>query len=327
MIGNDSTVISVIMLTYNREKYVARAIQSVLGQTFRDFQFVIVDNGSTDGSGQICDDFAENDNRISVIHTARGSIGAGRNVGLANAIGGYITFVDDDDECEPEMLEYLLALMENADNTTAPPRCDISMCGSYRKENGVRSVKYVFDGIRDFYGVDCVKELLKRELYNSANPTKLFRRELFNGLRYDECGKYDDISMMYKLYAKARHVKISGRPLYTFYRHEGNNSGFITEKKKVTPEQLVEYFKAFSERTNYLSTVYPEERDFFRYQELSYMLSMYRVIEEYGLDECGRQKEYIIENIRQEGNNMYSYGLTKKEVLTTNLILRGIVHV
>ena len=75
-------MISVIMLTYNRENFVSRAIESILGQTYRDFEFIIVNNGSTDRSGQIADQYAARDSRIQVIHRERGNIGAGRNAGL-----------------------------------------------------------------------------------------------------------------------------------------------------------------------------------------------------------------------------------------------------
>ena len=90
-------MISVIMLTYNREHLVSRAIESILAQTYRDFEFLIVDNGSTDKSGAIADAYAAGDPRTRVIHRERGNIGAGRNTGLNAARGEYIAFIDDDD--------------------------------------------------------------------------------------------------------------------------------------------------------------------------------------------------------------------------------------
>lgn len=83
-------MISVIMLTYNREQFASRAIESILAQTCRDFEFIIVDNGSTDHSGEIADDYAAKDSRICVIHRERGNIGSGRNTGLDAAQGEYI---------------------------------------------------------------------------------------------------------------------------------------------------------------------------------------------------------------------------------------------
>ena len=95
-------MISVIMLTYNRETLVRRAIESILAQTYLNFEYVIVDNGSTDRSGAIADEYATKDARIRVIHRERGNIGAGRNTGLDAAKGEYIAFVDDDDWAEPD---------------------------------------------------------------------------------------------------------------------------------------------------------------------------------------------------------------------------------
>ena len=97
-------MISVIMLTYNRENLVGRAIESILKQTFGDFEFIIVNNGSTDRSGQIADQYAAKDARIRVIHRERGNIGSGRNTGLNAAQGEYIAFIDDDDTCAPDFL-------------------------------------------------------------------------------------------------------------------------------------------------------------------------------------------------------------------------------
>ena len=116
-------MISVIMLTYNRERLVSRAIESILNQTYRDFEFLIVDNGSMDKSGKIADTYAKQDARIRVIHRERGNIGAGRNTGLDAARGAYITFLDDDDWVEPDFLAFLWKRLEGSG-------ADISICGT-----------------------------------------------------------------------------------------------------------------------------------------------------------------------------------------------------
>jgi len=87
--------ISIIMLLYNRENYVSRAIESILSQTFTDYEFIIVDNGSTDLGGVVCDKYAQQNEKIKVIHREKGNIGSGRNAGLDLAKGKYITFIDD----------------------------------------------------------------------------------------------------------------------------------------------------------------------------------------------------------------------------------------
>ena len=122
-------MVSVIMLTYNREKYIARSIEAILAQTYRQFEFVIVDNGSSDQSGTIADEYALKDLRIKVLHIEKSSIGHGRNIGIANATGEYIAFVDDDDVAAPDMLEFLDRLVQEN-------HADIAICGAQKDVNG-----------------------------------------------------------------------------------------------------------------------------------------------------------------------------------------------
>ena len=154
--------ISVIMLTYNREKLVSRAIESILRQSEPDFEFIIVDNGSSDRSGAIAEEYAEKDGRICVIHRERGNIGSGRNTGLDAARGKYVAFIDDDDWAEADFLEFLyeLAIENNA---------DVSICGAADK---------VFDEKKVMTAEEAIIELMWRKKYNMAFPTKLFSKRI-----------------------------------------------------------------------------------------------------------------------------------------------------
>lgn len=109
--------ISIIMPVYNVEKYVAKTIESVLAQTFKDFEFFAIDDGSIDNSGKICDEYAKKDSRLKVIHKKNGGAPEARNVAIEKANGKYMYFIDSDDWIEPEMLEmmYNLAEENNAD--------------------------------------------------------------------------------------------------------------------------------------------------------------------------------------------------------------------
>ena len=266
-------MISVIMLTYNREALVSRAIESILAQTWRDFEFIIVDNGSTDHSGTIADEYAAKDRRIRVIHRERGNIGAGRNTGLDAAQGEYITFIDDDDWAEPDFLEFLYALaVEN--------QAEVAICGAAGK---------VFDEKRIMTAEEALIELMWRKKYNMAFPTKLFRQELMKNLRFPEDGAYDDIALMYKLLAGAETVAYHGRPKYTFYRHEGNNSAWTTDHSLLTPETLDEYLHAYRVRTEWLSERFPNSAAIWRYFEWSFMISMVEKIERLKIAGCEQQ--------------------------------------
>ncbi|WP_300414316.1 glycosyltransferase family 2 protein [uncultured Oscillibacter sp.] len=266
-------MISVIMLTYNREALVSRAIESILTQTCRDFEFVIVDNGSADKSGEIADAYAAKDPRVRVIHRERGNIGAGRNTGLDAARGEYVTFIDDDDWAEPDFLEFLLTLLEENG-------ADVAICGAADK---------AFDEKKLMGPEEALIELMWRKKYNMAFPTKLFRRELMETLRFPEEGSYDDIALMYRLLASAKRVAWHGLPKYTFYRHEGNNSAWTTNHQLLNAATLDEYLYAYRTRTEWLSGLFPASAPAFRYFEWSFMISMVEKVTRLGIPGCEAQ--------------------------------------
>ena len=271
-------MISVIMLTYNRETLVGRAIESILAQTYRDFEFIIVDNGSTDRSGQIAEEYTAKDDRIRVIHRERGNIGSGRNAGLDAVQGDYIAFIDDDDWAEPDFLEFLLALIQEN-------HADVAICGAADK---------AFDEKKVMTAEESLIELMWRKKYNMAFPTKLFRRELMENLRFPEDGVYDDIALMYRLLAEARRVAYHGQPKYTFYRHHGNNSAWTTDHSLLTPETLEEYLAAYRTRTEWLCERFPTSISTWRYLEWSFMISMVEKICRLNLTGCNKQRRYMI---------------------------------
>ena len=279
-LGN--VTVSVLMLTYNRETMVGRAIESILAQTFSDFEFIIVDNGSTDQSGAIADQYAAQDGRIRVIHRQRGNIGAGRNTALDVAQGKYLTFIDDDDWAEPDFLEFLVNLIEETG-------ADVAICGASDR---------VYDEKKVMTAEEALIELMWRKKYNVAFPTKLFRRELVEHLRFPEDGKYDDIALMYRLLAEARTVAYHGLPKYTFYRHPGNNSAWTTDHSLLTPETLQEYLDAYRTRTQWLSEKFPNSAEAFQYFEWSFMISMVDKIEKLKISDCTAQRNEMINKLK-----------------------------
>ena len=266
-------MISVIMLTYNREKLVSRAIESILNQTYRDFEYIIVDNGSTDRSGEIAEKYAANDSRIRVIHRSRGSLGAGRNTGLRIAAGDYIATIDDDDWAEPDFLEFLLKLAEEND-------ADVAICGAADK---------VFDEIKIMTAEESLIALMWRKYYNAAFSTKLIRRELFDGEWFPEDSTFEDIAVTYRILAKTKRVAYHGLPKYTFYRHESNNSAWTTNHRLLTAQILDEYLRVYRTRTEWLSELFPNSIQSWRYFEWSFMISMVEKITRLEIPGCERQ--------------------------------------
>jgi glycosyltransferase involved in cell wall biosynthesis len=293
------------MLTYNRETLIPRAIESILNQTFADFEFIIIDNGSSDRSGAITDEYAVKDNRVKVIHRERGNIGSGRNVGLDAVKGEYITFIDDDDWAEPDFLEFLYKLaLDNG--------ADIAVCGSWRQfENGEIEPKYIFDELLLCDAGAAVTEMLLRTHYNSATPTKLFKKNLFDKIRFPSKGSYDDISTTYKLFANAGLTAVHGKGKYYFSRHEGNNSGAATKHQLLNPQQLNEYLSVFRERTEYLNIVLPNLTNLARYSEWSYMISMVEKIKRHKLVNCGEPLAFMLRELAQNRDEFFNSAYTQ----------------
>jgi len=147
---------------------------------------------------------------------------------------------------------------------------------------------------------EAVTALLWRKRYNVALPAKLFRRELFDGVRFSPNSKYDDIEITYKLFAGADRVAYDGESKYTFCRHESNNSAWTTNHSLLTPETLDEYLHVFRERTQYLSELFPGNARLWRYFELSFMLSMTEKVSRLNLAACYPIRDAMLAELRGE---------------------------
>lgn len=270
--------VSVIMLTYNREKMVSTMIECILAQTFRDFEFIIIDNGSTDRSGEIAEQYAKQDSRIRVIHRQCGNIGSGRNVGISTSRGEYIAFVDDDDICDKDFLEFLYKLIENNS-------ADISICGANWSNFNEKCL---------MNAEQAMETLLWRRKYNVAFPTKMFRRKLFDGNLFLEEGKYDDIYLMPRIIAEANKVVYHGISKYNFIRHETNNSAWTQKHELLDAYTLKEYLKVYDERTKWLCGKFPESTDKWHYFNWSFMISMVEKIGRLKLTDCLEIQEKMI---------------------------------
>ncbi|NFA59972.1 glycosyltransferase [Clostridium sporogenes] len=284
--GKKQLKISVIIVTYDRKKYLVRSLESILSQSFSNFELILVNNGSTDGTYELCTNYAEKDSRIKVINIEKNhGASRGRNIGIDVASSEYITIVDDDDYCEKKMLEHLVNLASEYDS-------DISMCGSYNDFSNKLEPYFIFDEVLILDKVKGLDELLKREKYNVAPPTKLFRKSLFEGIKFPEETLVDDIHVIYKVFAKAKKVVAKGTPLYYFRKHESNMTNFI-QSNNLTPELLKEYLSMYKKRTIYLSEKIPEITPRARYSEWSYMISMCDKIKKYNCKNCSDQYIYM----------------------------------
>jgi glycosyltransferase involved in cell wall biosynthesis len=205
--------ISIIVTQYNAEQYLNHCVDSILNQTFKDFELIIVDNGSNDASGAICDSYAEKDARVKVVHKEHGDISTGRNVGLDNANGNYITFVDSDDWISPVMYEILYKeIIQN--------KADAVSCKFIRGSEK----KFKFDNSIPKYKISILNsdEAIKLFYYSMIEVLLwniLVKKEIYDSFRIPNLGYMDDHYMIPKIFYNINKLAIVDVPLYYYFQN------------------------------------------------------------------------------------------------------------
>lgn len=207
-------LISVIIPVYNVEKYLDRCMQSVLKQTYRNLEIILVDDGSTDASGKICDEYREKDDRIKVIHKENGGASSARNVGLKIATGNFIGFVDSDDLIVGDMYEYLSDLLHqtNADLVSC-------CCTTKIKELDYKNKNEV---LREYIGRE-IMELFYRIKGGGSfiSPCrKLYKREILENLYFLEGKINEDVLFAYEVCKKAKKIVESNQNKYYYFKND-----------------------------------------------------------------------------------------------------------
>ena len=194
----EESKISVIVPVYKVEPYLRKCLDSIVNQTYQNLEIILVDDGSPDSCGAICDEYTAKDQRILVIHQPNGGLSAARNAGLDIATGECIGFVDSDDWVEPKMFEALLWGLETAG-------ADIAVCGRY-EEYKDRRVAIDWPENQAMNCEEALEELLHNERLQNLVWDKLYRRELFEGIRFPEGKTFEDIAVMYRLFLRSEKV-------------------------------------------------------------------------------------------------------------------------
>ena len=233
-------LISVVVPVYNTKVYIALSIESILAQTYPHLELILIDDGSVDGSGHICDQYAAKDPRVKVIHQNNRGVSHARNVGLNEASGEYIAFVDADDSIAPVYLESLHRLLKDKDAEIAV--CDVEYVFESKKDLDIRP--YQTDEFEVVSGSEAAQRMLYQKVINSGPFAKLFRRELFKFIAFSEdIAIGEDLEVNYKLFLKSNKVAINLSKNYFYLQRAGSamQSSFSIKRRdsiKVLKELL-----------------------------------------------------------------------------------------
>ncbi|MCM1236994.1 MAG: glycosyltransferase family 2 protein [Ruminococcus flavefaciens] len=209
-------LVSVLIPIYNCRKYVRRAVNSVLIQSYTNFELLLIDDGSTDGTSEICDHLKTMDARICVYHKENGGLADARNYGIEKSKGKYICFLDADDEYKEKYIEILFELCEK--NKT-----QMSVCGYISKfENGdtIDSLVYKTDRVLDHS--EAMREFAMNRYLTAHSWTKMYRAELIKKVKYPKGKAYEDIYVMPELLDECGNIAFSNKHLIYYNQIDGS---------------------------------------------------------------------------------------------------------
>ena len=271
--------ISVIVPVYNIEAYLERTLDSLVNQTYKNLEIILIDDGSTDSSGKICDNYKNKDKRIVVVHKENEGVSIARNKGLELATGEFIGFVDSDDVISLDMYEILY---KNIINNNA----DISVC-SYKTFSKEIVFEYN-DKIKIFDKKEALKDIISDGIITNFLWNKLFKKEILNDVKFPKNKIYEDLYVMPKLLEKINKLCFDYSKLYGYFNRNNSYVNTYNDKKNKN------YLEFCDECFKYLS----------KYKYLNKYLKIYRCFYIYSAFlQCSKSK--CIDIINSECMNNY----------------------
>jgi len=235
--------ISVIVPIYNVEKYLERCIESIIGQTYQNLEIILVDDGSPDNCGKICDAYMKKDERIKVIHKENGGLSDARNAGQKIATGEYISFIDSDDYIDKDMYQYMIEEMKRAN-------AEIAICGTKIEfENGKMIIKSnPIDEV-----LDSREAIIKMNSFSSFNMSvwnKLYKKNIVENIEFPFGKKSEDYYVMFRYFDKANKIILLKEAKYHYIQRENS----ISRGKNISED----YIEGSEKQQEFIREKYPD---------------------------------------------------------------------
>lgn len=241
----NNPLVTVIVPVYNVQEYLVRCITSLINQTYRNIEIILVDDGSTDASGEMCDYYAQSDNRITVIHKENGGLADARNAAIDIMKGDYVTFVDSDDWIEKDYVEYLINLLINNN-------AEISISPFFKVYENQKEIGKYTETIDVVDNVEAIKLFLYQRKFTASAPCKMYRSDIFSSIRYPKGMYYEDMAVICQILDEVNKVVISNCPKYFYYQRENGIMHCEFNIRKMHRIKIAE------EILGYISATHPE---------------------------------------------------------------------
>lgn len=292
--------ITVIIPVYNVEQFLARCIDSIRNQSYKNLEILLIDDGSTDKSAKICDEYAEIDERIRVIHQENKGIASVRNLGVSQATGNYIFWIDSDDYVSGEIIFVLYSNLKRY-------HADMSIC-EFKKGN---EIDYVFSQNNTDTCIEFTAQYAHEMLYKNnhtafviaASWAKLIKKELYEGLVYPEGKLFEDIYMSHYLIQRCSKIIYIDKVLYYYYQWPDSILG-----KTLRIEKL-DYLDAFKDRISFYQNLNNA-----KLLEMARIQYLHSLIWEYSRVKNILHNKELMKKIKREYRQCYKLGIENKAV-------------
>lgn len=286
-------LISIIVPVYRVEKYLKKCVESILTQTFKDFELILVDDGSPDNCGKLCDEYAVKDSRIKVIHKKNGGLSDARNSGIAIAEGRFLGFIDSDDYIECDMYEMLYNNMVKYD-------ADVSICTDFICfENG----KVIKSNEKKVLVLNTEKAIGQAYKISPGVCNKLFKKEIFTDIRFPVGKLNEDVFIFMDILSKAKTIVFTTEPKYHYIQRKNSITKSTFDKRKWN---IVE---AWEKNLKFVKINYPKQEKSIEFKYLGsylHLLDYLIMLDDYkNLVDYEKVRKFILQNVFKIIRNPY----------------------
>ena len=260
--------VSIVVPVYNVEDCLSYCVESLRQQTYKNIEIILVDDGSTDSSGEICDQYAREDDRIKVLHIENGGLSNARNTGVKESSTDWIVFIDSDDYYDHRAIEYLVKLRDKYRvDLVATPVIEVR---NYENSDFLGDFREKYSGKLDR------RKALEQMFYGNYVGThsggKLYKKEILLRFPYPNGMLYEDLSLAYEHIASCENIAVSALNLYKYYRRPGS---IVNSKYS---DRLLDFYKAMEWNRAYVERDYPNDKEMRRALNVRYVFNGLHIV-------------------------------------------------
>ena len=260
--------VSIVVPVYNVEDCLSYCVDSLRQQTYKNIEIILVDDGSTDSSGEICDQYAREDDRIKVLHIENGGLSNARNTGVKESSTDWIVFIDSDDYYDHRAIEYLVKLRDKYRvDLVATPVIEVR---NYGNSDFLGDFREKYSGKLDRR--TALEQMFYGNYVGTHSGGKLYKKEILLRFPYPNGMLYEDLSLAYEHIASCENIAVSALNLYKYYRRPGS---IVNSKYS---DRLLDFYKAMEWNRSYIERDYPNDKEMRRALNVRYVFNGLHVV-------------------------------------------------